>query len=732
MRRLHKIMISSILVIASILPLAGCGRKTLAPDSGMFEKFMDAISSFDYEKAYSMLAKSSTVSPAVTAEPENGDVTSIGAPEEKQEVKKYVTGPEFAEKYQKIFSGIGVKSISYEKLSEEADGRTLTVKYRTAYNTEELGVLEDEYEMTIVLEGEESRVKWTPALIFPTMTWGSTVRVTTVAAHRGDILASGELLAETVMLNAIVADTDKITDRAGFISNIAAILDMDAAEVTKKFETAKQSPVLIAQINDNELTPDMHEGLDNLEGARIIENYGWDRHYPKGGLMAHTIGYVGYVEESELEALNEGRTETDGLYTTHSIVGRSGIEKAYESVLRGKDGLSVTVRDAEGEYVSTIYRKPVEHGSDVHLTVDLKTQERAEEVLDLVLWGDNTAGAVVVMEPRSGEVKAIASYPTYDLNKIAISADHDYYSALLEQKNKPLQNRTTLGLYPPGSSIKSFTASAAMELGVAGSDYVFTGLIEDDYWTPKGFGAWVWPPIKRTKINNRSVPLNMTNAMLHSDNIYFANLALMMGEEKFLGYLRGIGFEQSMPFELSVAKSTLKVKYDTEEQWNLRSIAETGYGQGQVTIAPLQLAAMYCAFRNGGNIPVPRITDSLYRTNGTDYTPYQTFENKTWIEGAIQPYTITVLTPMMKNIMSKDYNGTGSRLRARGCTVAGKTGTAEIGSDKSREISWFVGFRTDVAEEDELLVLVMLEIPTTDEYKYLKFDIARELISLDK
>ena len=187
-----------------------------------------------------------------------------------------------------------------------------------------------------------------------------------------------------------------------------------------------------------------------------------------------------------------------------------------------------------------------------------------------------------------------------------------------------------------------------------------------------------------------------------------------------------------MPFELSVAKSTLKVKYDTEEQWNLRSIAETGYGQGQVTIAPLQLATMYCAFRNGGNIPVPRITDSLYRTNGTDYTPYQTFENKTWIEGAIQPYTITVLTPMMKNIMSKDYNGTGSRLRARGCTVAGKTGTAEIGSDKSREISWFVGFRTDVAEEDELLVLVMLEIPTTDEYKYLKFDIARELISLDK
>ena len=731
MHRLHKIIISAVLVIATVLPLAGCGSKAPEADAKVFEDFMEAISSFDYEKAYSMLAKASTVSPAVTAAPEEGDVTSVGAPEDKQEVKKYVTGPEFAEKYQNIFSGLGVKSISWEKLSEEPNGTSLKVKYKAAYTTEELGVIENEYEMTIVLEGTSSRVKWTPALIFPTMDWGYTVRVSTVAAHRGDILASGELLAETVMLNAVVADLEKINDRAEFITRMALILGMDAEDITAKFEKAKQSPVLIAQINDNELTPDMREGLDNLEGARVIENYGWDRYYPKGSLMAHTVGYVGYVEESELEALNEGRTETDGLYTTHSIVGRSGIEKAYESVLRGKDGLSVTVRDAEGEYVSTLYRKPVEHGSDVHLTIDLDLQERAEEVLDWVLWGDDTAGAVVVMNPRTGEVKAIASYPTYDLNKIAISADNEYYSALLEQKNKPLQNRTTLGLYPPGSSIKSFTASAALELGIVNSSYIFTGSIVDDYWTPKGYGTWVWPPIKRTKINNRSEPLNMTNAMLHSDNIYFANLALMMGEDSFLNYLRGIGFEQSMPFELSVAKSTLKVKYDTADQWNLRSIAETGYGQGQVTISPLQLATMYCAFRNNGDIPQARVTKALYRTDGTDYTPYETFESKTWIEGAIQPYTITVLTPMMENIMSREYNGTGSRLRARGCTVAGKTGTAEIGSDKSREISWFVGFRVDVAEEDELLVLVMLEIPTTDEYKYLKFDIARELISMD-
>ncbi len=389
------------------------------------------------------------------------------------------------------------------------------------------------------------------------------------------------------------------------------------------------------------------------------------------------------------------------------------------------------MRDPSGEYVSTVYRKPVENGADVHLTIDLALQERAEKVMDLVLWGDNTSGAVVVMQPKTGEVKALLSYPNYDLNKLAISADKDYYNIVSNMKNKPLQNRTTLGLYPPGSSFKVFTAAAALEMGYVTPSYVFKGLIEDDYWTPTEYGAWVWPPIKRTKIKKRQEPLNMENALLHSDNIFFANLALMMGEEKFFDYLKSIGMEKKFPFDLSVATSTLKTRYDDPNYWNLRSIAETGYGQGQVTISPIQLASMYCAFRCGGDIPVPRVTEALYDTDGAEYKPIKEFESETWIKGAIQPSTIETLLPMMKNIMRSDLNGTGKHLRARGCTVAGKTGTAEIGSDKSREISWFVGFRVDVPEEEELLVLVVLEIPTDDEYKYLKFDIARELISTE-
>ncbi len=723
MKRLYKKIIAFLLVGASVFPFFGCaGRNAQYLNPDVFEKFTGAISAFDFETAFGQLSARSTTKPSL-------DTEASAATEKPDE---FIMKDGFVEKYTKIFEGLGVRSVSFEKLSvDTVNTERKLIRYTASYLTEEYGELKNEYEMPIVVDTDAWRVEWTPALIFPDMTWGSTVRVSTVAAKRGDILASGELLAETVTLHAVMVDPAKVEVYDEFAMQMSELFGLDPVETVGTLQNSEGKTVLLTTVNERELTPDIREAIDDAESLTLIENYGTDRYYPQGETLAHTIGYVGYVTEEELPSLNEGRTEADGLYTTHSIVGKSGIERAYETTLRGKDGLTVTVRDADGEYVSTIYRKPVEHGSDVLLTIDLDLQRRAEEVMDLVLWGDDTAGAVVCMDPKTGDIKAMLSYPSYDLNKLAISADKKYYAEISSNPGKPLQNRTTLGLYAPGSSFKIFTAAAALEMGYATPDYVFTGNIVDDYWTPTGYGTWVWPPIKRTEIKKRQEPMNMANCLLHSDNIYFANLALMMGEDAFFQYLRRIGMEKSFPFELSVAKSTLKTRFETADQWNLRSIAETGYGQGQVTISPIQLAATYCAFRNSGNIPVPRLAKALYRTDGLDYSAVETFGTKTWINNAFDTGTIDTLTPMMENIMSREYNGTGRRLKARGVTVAGKTGTAEIGVGKSREISWFVGFRVDVAPEDELLVLVMLEIPTDDEYKYLKFDIARELISME-
>ena len=728
--QVYKKILALLLSAAALFSAVGCVHRADEPtykDENCFEQFMDKFSHGDYEGAYALLASDVKTAPNSSgatvegAEGASGSGAASGS-------SNYILKDDFVKKYTDIFNALGLTSVSYQKKNESVSGSRKTVDYTAVYTTEKAGELEADYTMNLKLDGNSWRVDWSPALIFPEMTWGSTVRVTKTSARRGDILAGDKIIALTADTDAVYVERDKLPeDTDSALASAAELLGIDLEKTREKLEKSKSNSIVIGEFISEELPADVRERIDGMEGFGIIKNYGTQRVYPYDSLMAHTLGYVGYASEAEAAKLNEGRSEADGLYSEDSIIGKSGLEQAYEPQLRGKDGYNITVRNADGEFVKLLYKKPAEDGIDVHLTVDYDIQKRTEELLDLVLWGDDTSGAVVVMDPTTGAVKSIASYPTYDLNTLS-----DNYSALLDMPTAPLFNRTTQGLYPPGSAFKVFTATAAMETGTIDSSYTFTGTIRDDYWYPTGYGRWIWPPIKRAEVFNRATPLNMENGLIHSDNIYFADIALKMGETKFFNYLRSIGMEKKMPFELNVATSTIKKVGDnaTDEEWNLRSIAETGYGQGQVTITPLQLATMFCAFRNGGSIPAPYVTDSFYTTDGTDYHSVETFGETTWIADAIHDYSIAVLTPMMEHVVSLDYNGTGRPLKARGCTVAGKTGTAEKTDDKSREVSWFVGFRTGVAEEDELLVLVVLEIPTSDEYKYLKFDIARELISM--
>jgi penicillin-binding protein len=343
------------------------------------------------------------------------------------------------------------------------------------------------------------------------------------------------------------------------------------------------------------------------------------------------------------------------------------------------------------------------------------------------LYGDDTAGTVIIMDPFTGAIEAMCSYPTYDLNLFTRGIGEEDYQKLLDRKNKPLFNRLTQGLYPPGSVFKPFTAAAALQTGAITKDYVFDETIEDDYWIPTKYGRWQWSAIKRTEIKYRETPLNLHNAVLHSDNIYFANAALLTGIDDFTEYVESIGLGEAIPFELSVSRSQLLNK---DSEMNLMLLADSGYGQGEVLITPLQMASSFCAFANGGDIPVPHIVKGIYRTDGTEYiTEYET-SPVVWKEDVLGGRTIDILESMMKDVVDSDYNGTGSKLKVRDCVIAGKTGTAEIGNDKNREIAWFAGYRTGVERKDARLVLVMLEVPVGDKYSNLKFDIARQLLKI--
>ena len=513
-------------------------------------------------------------------------------------------------------------------------------------------------------------------------------------------------------------------------AEIAAVLDLDAAELRTKFGKNTNEFITVYQAMPDEVTVEQQEQLNAVNGVHVdTEHYGSKRYYPYGSLLAHTLGYISFATWEEIQTYNEGRDPNDGLYTTDSKVGKSGVEKLYERELRGKDGYYFFIRGTDGAVKKVIYRKDKVDGSDVMLTIDFKLQQRTEELLDLVLFGTDTAGAVVVMNPKTGEVNAIASNPSYDLNRFIKGMSGDEYKALEDQENEPLRNRATRELYPPGSTFKAFTAAAALDTGTVNENYVFTGYIDNDYWKPTGYGEWPWPRIKRTRVYHRTEPMNMTNCMLHSDNIYFADVALKIGQEKFIAYFNEkLGMDKSLPYELGAARSQL---YSRGSVMDNKMLADSGYGQGQVLVTPLQLAAMFSAFANNGDMPTPRITDGLYVTDGVEYECIRKSEYSVWMEDAISTNAINKIVPMLQGVVDPNKNGTGRSLRVTNVDVAAKTGSAEIGKDKTRMYSWFAGFRLNVAQEDERVVIVMLDVPDSGAYSSLKFQIARELLKLD-
>lgn len=508
-------------------------------------------------------------------------------------------------------------------------------------------------------------------------------------------------------------------------------IGMDRETFDKKLEHVYGSDgsCTLVQYYPDEADGDTLEKLDSITGIHVeMKNYGTARYYPYGSTLSHIIGYVSYADESDVERFNADRDPIDGLYTLDSIVGKSGIERLYETALRGKDGYKYFIKGSDGRNIRTLCIKEKEDGLDVSLTIDLELQKYTEELLDLVIYGEDFTGAVVVMNPATGAVEAIASYPDYDLNSIT-RGESGYYSSLTNDSRTPLVNKAVNGSYPPGSTFKAFVAAAALDQNVVSADYVFTGEIVNDYWTPTGYGRWIWPAIKRSRVFNRTQPTNMTNAMLHSDNIYFADIALKTGADRFLSYMSGIGMGERAPFELTTSKSQM---ISTNTAMNYKLLADSGYGQGEVLVSPLQLATMFCAFRNGGDIPTPYITDSFYRTEGIKHVCVETVEPSVWIPNAISESTVNTIVPMLEGVMDPNKNGTGRKLGVPDCVIAGKTGTAELDAAKTRAISWFVGFRMGMENvEDERLVLVMFDVPYTDDYTSLKFDVARELLKLE-
>lgn len=706
--KMRKIIRTLILALMLLSLLAGCGTSTRDIDLSkvvsatadpneprqdpkpFLDNYVQLLNAYNFGACYALLAP---------------------------DTQEAITLVDFTQRYQNIFDGIDFQglTISYGDLTVEAGKRYLqsaTLTYSSA--------LLDEFTQDVVFSLDYSDndstfyLNWTPAMIFTDLTSSTEVKLRTLRPARGEILDSEHnAYAINSYAESVYVQPSKLEDTSYTVTALASILGMTTVDVEKvlsssaavKYDSAvikAYPPGGISEATESALTTLPGVGVDRTSMTPI-------RYYPNGSFFAHSMGYTSAITAEELSKLDSSR------YDISSYVGRTGLEAAYEDILCGTKGYSLDIYASDGQRLSTVARKEKVDGLDLEVTLDYDLQCRAEEMLEQ-LKEEGNAGAAVVLEPTTGEVLAISSFPDFDPNLFVLNSDPETLASYVAaDSNSPLYNRAVQGSYIPGSTVKPLIAAMALDDGVVDENYEFTGEIIKKQWTPKGY--WPYPPI--TRVSNYSGPVNMSNAITKSDNIYFADVALKAGWEKLEPFLKMIGFDERIPFDLRVSKPGYLNSGNYE---NMQLLAATGYGQGELIISPLQMACIFSSLANNGDVMTPRLVRATRRMEGTDYAVVDEYSESVWKENIISDHALSTIVPMLRRVVEE---GSGRKIHINGLTICGKTGTAEIGSDKTREIAWMIAFVENA--DYNRLVCVTLELPAN--YKgTIRYDLARELL----
>ena len=736
-----------------------------------------------------------------------------------------MTKTEFKRRYMDIFEAMELTAITSQIISEVNGTLNASVVYRMAYLTNKAGNLI--FDFTVNSEYREGWVvMWDPSLIFPNMEWGDTMLVGTNYPDRGEIFdADGVLLAENVPAVTVYCIPSKIQLKDGgkavtdvktlfkaedkqltpdqllekelyvpFEQAVAAVpeLEMTEADVRNSLARTFRDFAKLAVLYPDEMSPELEARLLTIPGVGVdSNNYGTLRQYPFHQSLAHLLGYAGIIQKEYLNQYSvengmrkenkewlyvidpeTGEKKNDPNYDGDSWLGYAGLEKQYEEKLRGVKGSFAYIQGAGGKVKQILYNVPAVDGEDLHLTVKIHLQQRAEEAIKTIVYDDSISGTVIVMNPTTGGVEAMVSFPGYDPNDFSRGdLDDEAWAAMEKDPKTPLLNRAIQGLYPPGSTFKPLVAITGLESGAVTLDWAFPAEQErvkstDTIWNPtkgKLIPESGVTKVTRTLSTNRREPMNMKNCMIQSDNIYFAYLGMRIGWDTLKRYLTVMGMGEAVPFDLPTQKSQIKNMTPDENgivsEETMDLLAMTGYGQGELLLTPLQLASYISAFRNGGTVYEPYVIESIWQEDKTEYVEVSRHEETVW-KDICASSTADAILDMLEGVVEAPSNmgknpvtkqnwggyGTGRFLSVlRTYTCAGKTGTAELAKkqnakDADKELAWFVAFRskhidgTPLKPEEERLVLVMLEIDMTkqvDEWTQMKFLIAQVLLKDD-
>jgi penicillin-binding protein 2 len=509
-----------------------------------------------------------------------------------------------------------------------------------------------------------------------------------IRAPRGLIYdREGRLLVENVPSYNLLIDRSRSVDLAASVRFASEILERPEEELRQALEAARAAPpfkpaqvaanLTLAQVGRFEA-----KRLEHPEFEIDVRHLRLYRHGPR---TAHVLGYLGEVSQSEIDA-------HPGDYDPGDLVGKKGVERTYDLYLRGDDGERVAVVDSRGRVLEEYQRERAEAGRPLALSLDLDLQQEAVRQME------GKVGAVVAMDPRTGEIRALYSAPSYNANLLARGVTQAQWQEILDEPHHPLQNRATQNTYSPGSVFKMVMAAAGLSEGVidrhstfhcAGSTTIYGHQFR--CWKRGGHGT-----------------VNLEAAIKGSCDIYFYNVGKLLGIDRIAHYSRLFGLGSPTGIELEGEKAglvpdpawSLAVR---KHPWYPGETISVSIGQGPLLTTPLQIAAMTAVIANDGREVVPHL-----RVGETQETGHRLGLPAGVLDAVRRGLWGVVNAP----------GGTAGRSRLDGVEMAGKTGTVQVvaqatwGDAKTlpfelRDHAWFASFAP--VENPELVVVVFVE-----------------------
>ena len=525
-----------------------------------------------------------------------------------------------------------------------------------------------------------------------TLSTANRLRLRPVEAPRGFILdRHGEILVENRPTFDLYATPEDVKNPSEVAEVLAPILETTPEEIKAQLAEGRArsyQPLLLRKNLNEPMMVAVEERQLDLPGMSLrIRPV---RAYPSAGMAANLLGYVSEVNQAELER------EDFQDFRPGENLGQSGVERRYDGFIRGLDGGEEIEVDARGRALRIMSRIEPHSGANVYLTIDKRIQEAAEKAFA------GKKGAVVAMNPTTGEILAMVSRPSYDPNLFAQRLTGEEWQRLATDPTHPMQNRAYQAQYPPGSIFKLMVTIAGLESGALTPETKFNcperfylGNAKFDDWKKGGFGV-----------------LDLKSAITHSANVYFYQAGLRVGIDPIVRTARAFGLNDPPGLGLGdEVKGNLpnpQPKHGTQPAWTPGQTVISSIGQGPVVTSPMQLLKMVSAIANGGTIYRPWVVKKIVSLSGEVLDEY---EPEAIRQVPVKPETLAFVRGAMLSVVE---NGTGAKARVPGVLIAGKTGTAQVvkkGDEKGhsglKDHGWFASFAP--VDNPKIAVVVLVE-----------------------